>query len=198
MPRSLPLRPALAAAFVLLGAPAAVEAAEEPRWAATLYGGVFTDSTWIEALATPWNADYGDAGLVAAGLSTVYARRDLGGRAVFEAGGEALVGRWVGDQRNWELSLAPALARVRAPSGVAALSFSLGLSFASQVPELERDGNRGSSATLVYWALEAEAGPLPGSNWSLAGRLHHRSTGYGLFGDSGGSNSFLLGLRRRF
>ena len=34
--------------------------------------------------------------------------------------------------------------------------------------------------------------------WSVIARLHHRSTAYGVFADSGGSNFLALGIRRRF
>lgn len=198
MLRSLPLRTALVAALTVLWTPASASSMAEPRWAATLYGGALTKEDWQVALAAPWAADYEDVGLVGLGLSTVYLRRAMGGWAMFEAGGEVLGARHFGDQRHWELNVAPALVRLRAPSGVAALSFSLGLSMASEVPKAERATQGSSAATMTYWALEAELGPFEVSPWSLAARLHHRSTAYGLFGDEGGSNGFLLGLRRRW
>lgn len=196
MRRSGPRIAALAAAAIAFTS-AASDASDAP-WAATIYYGMVTEETWTEALSAPFAAESAGATLALVGLSrrwTGWALRDV---AVLEAGSEGLVGRNFGGQDHWELSLAPAVARVRAPSGIASASFSLGLSMASEVPAAERRLNRGSAATMTYWALEAELGPAPGSMWSVAGRLHHRSTGYGLFGDSGGSNSFVLGLRRRF
>jgi hypothetical protein len=32
----------------------------------------------------------------------------------------------------------------------------------------------------------------------VVGRLHHRSTAFGLFGEDGGANALVLGLRHRF
>lgn len=170
--------------------------AESP-WSVTLYGGVLTTESWLDALFDPIGANVVDGGLAVLGVSRRLAVRPLGRWGAAEAGAELLVGRHWGAQDNWEASGA-GLVRWRLPRVPATASFSLGLSAASEVPEAERGTQGGAAAVKVYWAIELEAGPLPGSAWSVAARLHHRSTAYGLFGDRGGSNSYLIGLRRRF
>lgn len=50
---------------------------------------------------------------------------------------------------------------------------------------------------LVYWVGELEFS-RPNQPWSVIARLHHRSPGFGLVADKGGSNFLALGVRRRF
>jgi hypothetical protein len=180
----------------LLAAPAGADAAPH---AATLYAGVVTKETWEDALLAPWVAELEDGGLAVAGASTRLGAVGLGGFGALEWEAEALMERHWGAQDHWALSLVPAVARWRAPGGApVSAAFGLGLSAASEVPRAERVTQGGSSAVMTYWAIDLELGPLPGTALSLAARLHHRSTAYGLFGEAGGSNAMILGLRRRF
>ena len=78
-----------------------------------------------------------------------------------------------------------------------------GLSYAFSEPDLEigRGGRRGVDTDRLqfYLAFETELahGSVPG--WSLVGRIHHRSGGYGILAGRGsGSNYIGLGLRRSF
>lgn len=177
----------------------AADDAAEGRSAVTLFAGVVTKETWEDALLAPWNARLEDGG-----LAVLHGARRLwtsahGRWGRLEAEAEALLSQHWGAQDHQALALAP-VARWRGPEGwPASAAFSLGLSAASEVPRAERATQGGSAAVMAYWALELEAGPFAAApGWSLAARLHHRSTAYGLFGDAGGSNAFLLGLRRRF
>ena len=57
---------------------------------------------------------------------------------------------------------------------------------------------QGALGSLIFWILEITAGPADGP-WSVALRLHHRSTGWGLMGtDDGGMNAPGLGFRYEF
>jgi hypothetical protein len=73
-----------------------------------------------------------------------------------------------------------------------------GLSVTSEVPVLEkRDPENSQAATLLHYLLLEAAVGLPNSNWSLVGRVHHRSGIFGLFSHSG-SNVLEVGVRYRF
>jgi hypothetical protein len=65
------------------------------------------------------------------------------------------------------------------------------------VPKVELETNFSSSKWLIYWFLELTFGP-PTANWEVLTRLHHRSNGFGLVAEDGGSNAVCAGLRYRF
>jgi hypothetical protein len=83
------------------------------------------------------------------------------------------------------------------------LAAGAGLSYALSDPNLEigRGGQRGVDTyrLQIYLAFETELahGAVPG--WSLVGRIHHRSGGYGTMTEQGSGSNFIgLGLRRGF
>lgn len=83
------------------------------------------------------------------------------------------------------------------------LAAGAGLSYALSDPDLEsgRGGRRGVDTYRLqfYLAFETELahGAVPG--WSLVGRVHHRSGGYGILTERGSGSNFIgLGLRRDF
>jgi hypothetical protein len=83
------------------------------------------------------------------------------------------------------------------------LAAGAGLSYAPSDPNLEngRGGQRGVDTYRLqfYLAFETELahGTVPG--WSVVGRIHHRSGGYGTLTDGGSGSNFIgLGLRRGF
>ena len=72
-----------------------------------------------------------------------------------------------------------------------------GVSFNSSLSNFESTYRDKSSQLLNYLAFEVEAALSP--QWSLVGRIHHRSGVFGLYnGVREGSNAYLLGLRHRF
>ena len=72
-----------------------------------------------------------------------------------------------------------------------------GVSLNTAVSNYERTFRERYTQFLNYLAFEVEA--LVSPQWSLVGRLHHRSGAYGLYsGVSEGSNGYLVGLRYRF
>lgn len=78
------------------------------------------------------------------------------------------------------------------------VSFALGTSYETQVPREEEPLNGGfSKQWLAFWLFEIELSPSQ-SLWSGVIRVHHRSTAFGLFGEGGGSNWLVLGVRRYF
>lgn len=74
------------------------------------------------------------------------------------------------------------------------LAFGQGVSWATELPDLEDDTRR----LLHHLIAEVEFAPPQRSAVSLVLRLHHRSGVFGLYGASGGSNALMLGLRYRF
>lgn len=65
------------------------------------------------------------------------------------------------------------------------------------MPEYERRKSGDTEQLMLFWHIEADFG-LPESSWSTFLRLHHRSSGYGMFADKGGSNVLTMGLRYDF
>jgi hypothetical protein len=77
------------------------------------------------------------------------------------------------------------------------LYFVEGVSLLSESSNYEKTFRENSSTFLNYLGFEIEA--LFTSQFSLIGRIHHRSGAYGTYGGvSEGSNGYLLGMRYRF
>jgi len=77
------------------------------------------------------------------------------------------------------------------------LYFVEGVSLLSGASNYEKTFRENYNTFLNYLAFEVEALFTP--QFSLVGRIHHRSGAYGLYGGvSEGSNGYLLGLRYRF
>ena len=77
------------------------------------------------------------------------------------------------------------------------LYFVEGVSLLSEPSNYERTYRKNYSTFLNYLAFEVEGLVTP--QWSVVGRIHHRSGAYGTYnGVSEGSNAYLLGLRYRF
>jgi hypothetical protein len=111
------------------------------------------------------------------------------------------VGKYFGEQDNWEINM-PILGlrwhRFPWDDHLAtSIAWGIGSSYATQVPKVELETNFSSSKWLIYWFLELTFGP-PTANWEVLTRLHHRSNGFGLVAEDGGSNAVCAGLRYRF
>jgi hypothetical protein len=177
-----------------------VEASDlDGKWAATLYAArISSEPGWEDVLVNPLGADYVDAYLAVAGLSRGYGHYK-GGALQLEAEGQ--VAYAFGDQQYWEFNLVPVVLRwQRFPwnrTVATSAAFGLGLSYTSELPDIEVQLEGESKRLLIYWVAELTAG-LPDKPWSVSLRLHHRSVGYGLMGDEGGMNAVGLGIRWQF
>ncbi len=78
------------------------------------------------------------------------------------------------------------------------LAFGLGLSYATDKPEVEIQNDGGTSRLLIYWMLELAFALPARPQLELLTRIHHRSNGFGHVAEAGGSNALALGLRYRF
>lgn len=168
-------------------------------WAATLYGARMSSEVgWEDILINPPDARYVDVYLVAGALSRSYAEYREG---ALELEAEGQVARYFGDQDHWEFNVMPIVARWhRFPWSdrvSTSAAFGLGVSYASTLPGVEVEIEGESEQFLVYWMLEATAGPVD-SPWAFTLRLHHRSVAWGLMADDGGMNAVGLGVRYRF
>jgi hypothetical protein len=165
--------------------------------AVSVFGAWTLDNEWDEVFLAPGEIRFENAGLAGLGLSRTVWRphADL----ALELEGQLV--RHFGDQDHWEVNAPLATFRWTGLPRLGGLdpsfSFGLGFSVASETPALEKRLNGDSQPAMIYWKVEIGA-DLPRPGWRLFGRLHHRSTGYGLFGDEGGANAIGLGLRRRF
>jgi len=193
-----PRRVAAALVLVLVGS-TTLAAPDSPGWAATLYGArVSSETGWEDILLNPLEAQYVDAFLVAGALSRPYAAFREGALQL-EAEGQAVYN--FGDQHHWEFNIVPVVMRWRqfpwSHRVNTSAAFGLGLSYATETPEVEVEIEGKSEQLLMYWVLEATAGPLL-APWAVTLRLHHRSVAWGLMGEEGGMNAVGLGIRYSF
>ncbi|MGF1554273.1 MAG: hypothetical protein ACFBWO_17485 [Paracoccaceae bacterium] len=165
-------------------------------YAVTGFGGVLLDNDFQDVLI-PTRIEVEDAYLAGLAVAARVARPVDG----LDLELEAQIVRHVHGQTHWEVNAPIATARWTAFPWDRHLdtsaAFGLGLSVASETPRLELANEGDSRPLMTYWTAELAAA-RPGSDWEWLARLHHRSTAYGTFGDDGGANALVLGLRRRF
>jgi hypothetical protein len=188
-------RAAAVLAALLVAGPSSAPAAER---AGTFYVARITSANaWHDLITQPANSDFVDAyvAVVAASAEVGDDERDRVGWDV-----EGQLGYNFGDQSHWELNVAWG-PRWRAFPWDDVISttaaFRIGLSMASELPELEVALEGDSEQLLLYWVVELAFTP-PTSAWGASLRLHHRSPAFGLLGDDGGMNAVGLGIRRAF
>ena len=162
----------------------------------SLYGGRMTSEVWEDTLSK--NVDFIDAGIIVVAGAWTF-KRYFKDSLSLEL--EAQVGKYFGDQRNWEFN-APILmfrwSRFPWQRHLATtFAWGIGPSYATEVPEMEVAVKEDSQRWLVYWVGELTFGPPEGS-WAVLFRLHHRSGAFGIVGDDGGSNTLAAGLKFYF
>ncbi|MCR9085160.1 MAG: acyloxyacyl hydrolase [Rhodobacteraceae bacterium] len=110
--------------------------------------------------------------------------------------GQALL--WVGEQNHVEFTL-PVFIRTPRPEQVwlPALSYGLGLSYATEPSESEIARTGSSTELIAHWFVELEFGNAE-TRFRPYLRLHHRSDAGGFFDADTGSNVLMVGLRRPF
>jgi hypothetical protein len=155
------------------------------------------ERTWQKVLTEP-GGQFVDAYLVAGTIGAPYAQF-MRGALQFEAEGQLVYN--FGAQDHWEINAVPVVARwLRFPWSeriATSAAFGLGLSYATELPSMERTLEGDSQQLLVHWFAEFTAGPNA-APWAVSLRLHHRSDGLGLLGTEGGMNALGLGVRMHF
>jgi hypothetical protein len=189
----------LIAVFMLLSAlPADSGAAEaDKNYAVTVYGGRMTDGDFGDTFTG--QADFVDAYVLVGAFAWTFARF-YDNALSFEIEGQ--VGKWFGDQHNWEFNFPAAVRWSKFPWDkyvATSLAYGVGPSYALTEPEEEIELNNSTKKFMVYWFGELTLGP-PDSNWAACLRIHHRSGAFGLVEEQGrgGSNTLAAGLKYRF
>jgi len=185
--------PKLAGLACLLSALAGAPNAAEPErfvWGAA---GALTTGSWHEALR-PNTLDFADSYMIAGAVGW---DRPLG-NSRWRLGLEAQLTAHAGVQDHFELSVPVTLRyHIGEDRFVRSLAGGLGLSYATEVPEVEIIRNGASQRLFVHWMAEVEfSSPRPDRATFL--RLHHRSDGYGVFDVDAGSTGWLFGVRHRY
>lgn len=145
----------------------------------------------------PWKWDYGD---ITFG-SITFGRKlaDYGRHISFEP--EAGIGRRFGDADEYEFwgALYMRWNTFFWDDIVdTSIAISTGVSYASGNNALEEDRARSNATWLHYFSPEITLAPPGDSSLLFVIRLHHRSGAGGLFGESGGFQYLMFGLRARF
>jgi len=156
----------------------------------TVFGGRLTDDRW-ESSVNLAETDWIDSYIAGFALS-----RDFARHGNFHFGWEIQIVYHFGVQDHFEGN-GLIYTRYELPADwriFKSLSFGIGLSYATEVPESEIDRGGDSTNALVYWMGEIEF-YLPPEELTLILRLHHRSDGYGLFPEDTGTNAIVVGLR---
>ena len=145
----------------------------------------------------PWNWEYGDITFASMTFGRKFA--DYGRYLSFEP--EVGVGRRFEDADEYELWGAlymrwnPFIWDHIVDTSIAV---STGVSYATDNNELEEDRARSNATWLHYFSPEITFAPPGDSSLSFVIRLHHRSGAGGLFGESGGFQYLMFGLRAHF
>lgn len=180
------------AALLLLACSVSATRSERPSYFSGLIG-TMTTNRWHDTLV-PGRVQSADSHLVGAALGW---DRQIGDSR-FHYGFEAQLAAHFGRQDLLELTVPVVLRYVpQQEMAVRSIAAGLGLSYASEVPQVEIDRNGASQRLFVHWMAELELG-LSDPMTSAFVRLHHRSDGYGVFEVDAGSTGFVLGVRHRF
>jgi hypothetical protein len=154
-------------------------------------------SIFFDPKPAAWSWDYGDIHF--ANLTIGRKLADFGHYISLEP--EAGIGKRFGDANEYEFWGALYLRWHVFPWDHiinTTVATSTGVSYASNSNRLEEERVRGSASTLHYFSPEITLAP-PGGSWvSFVIRLHHRSGAGGIFGESGGFQYLMFGLRLEF
>lgn len=171
--------------------------AEKPDYALNIYGAKMANNNWQEFFGNTQDLDFINSKLLAFALAKRLGHhKDL---LSYEIEGQLV--KHFGIQRHWEFN---ALGTLRwepfwwdrlVDTSVA---FGMGPSFATEKPRAEVLNEGDSQQWMLYWMLEMSLNLPQQPNIALITRLHHRSEGYGLIAEDGGSNALAIGLKYRF
>ncbi|MBT8414849.1 MAG: hypothetical protein KJO30_11010 [Boseongicola sp.] len=185
---------AIAAVAVLASMTATTTAWSDGQWQRTVFVGSLTEASWEQAI-DPLQVKFAGSGLVGAGLGW---DRPLGSGPL-RYGFEGQVVKHFGKQDHLEFNL-PLLLRYskdqKRPLGFSGAAFGLGLSYATEIPQVEVDRSGASQRLYFYWLAEVEFATRPPNAYAYF-RLHHRSDGFGVFDINSGSTALVLGWRKR-
>ncbi|WP_172330472.1 hypothetical protein [Mangrovicoccus sp. HB161399] len=176
-------------------AAAAPAGAEEWRSALSVFAGRMTWGDYGTIAYSPQDIDWAGSRLY--GLA--WSRDRPAGWGGLRVGWEAQLVAHEGVSNHVAVNL-PATVRYRFADPVIpwqGAAFGLGVSIASEPPELEEERKGQSQQVLPYWLMELEFGR---PSWRAAPflRIHHRSDGFIFAPFDTGSNAVAVGLRVSF
>ena len=171
------------------------EEQKEYKWSFTAYGGVLVEDHLWQAL-TFTGSPQDDYLLAVGALSREFYRYKhwIG----LEAEGQ--IGKHFGEMTQWEFNALfivrwlhfPWNERVRTTFAVGD-----GLSFATEVPEVEKEDDEDALAYKNILLFELTFGPPRHPQWDFSLRIHHRSGVFGLY-NRGASNFVCIGVKYSF
>ena len=185
---------ALIVCIIIFGNGSNVQA--DRLWGITVYGARLTDGN-LDETAT-FRADFEDSYFLAVALSRkFYTFRDL---LDFELEGQVV--KHFEDQDHWEFNGLMVSRWLPLPWDEyidTNLAMGIGLSYATETPEIEDKNHSDTSKFLAYLLFEAALALPDIPQWSAVIRLHHRSGAFGAFnGVRGASNAWGVGVRYSF
>jgi len=171
--------------------------ADEHLYALNLFAGRMTSNNWEDFFIDDDDLKFENSYLSGVALARCISKYH--DKASFEIEGQIV--KHLNIQTHWELN---ALVVARWEKFWwndvldTSLAFGLGPSFATREPELELEINENTSQFLIYWMLELAIGLPKHPRIAVFTRIHHRSDGFGLISNGGGSNALVFGLKWRF
>jgi len=160
----------------------------------TLYGGVYLDNSLGGTFSLQWDS-------VPSYIAVLAVSREIGTLTKhlrFEVEGQ--IAKHFREEWNWEFNALIVGRWVTFPwndSVYTTFAVGEGLSYATQVPTLEKQLQGTSEQTLNYMMFELTLSPPQHREWALVTRIHHRSALFGAFGN-GDSNMVCAGIKYRF
>jgi len=169
----------------------------EYKWFFTLYGGLSAQDNLGDVLS--FQATFPDHTYIAvAALSRELWRYEHW--VSLEAEGQ--VGKHFGRMHHWEFNGLISLRWLPFPwDKYLETSFAVGngLSYATEVPKVEKEDDDNAQKFLNYLLLELTLGLPKYPRWDFVIRIHHRSGVFGLYdGVRGGANFLCGGIKYRF
>ena len=170
--------------------------AAEGDWGLTVYGARLTDGD-LDNTAT-FRFDWEDAYVAVVALSRrFYTYRDLIDLEV-----EGQVAKHFDEQEHWEFNALGITRWLPFPWDHhldTSFAMGLGLSYATETPEVEEENHTDTNQFLAYLMFEAAFALPDVPQWEFVTRIHHRSGAFGLFNDvTGASNAWAVGFRYNF
>jgi hypothetical protein len=157
----------------------------------SVFAGAMTDNRWQDLAFTPWDVDYLLSFLFGAGINIAMSDPYVTRIGVFYFSFEPQLKAHSGVQDLIQLDLPYAIRfSPNAPVlGIDRFAFGIGQSYSQKASYVEDvRGSREAENTMIYREIEIEHTLRSLLRTSVFARLHHRSSGFGLMGNSGSSN----------
>jgi len=165
-------------------------------WFISVYSAVMNDDNFINTLKRAANKEDSNLAVLAIGRKITSFKQHID----FEIEGQ--IAKHSGAQYHMEYNVDFVARWLSFPWDSfidTSLAIGEGLSFATEIPEIEERHHNETSQLLNYLMFELTFTLPKFPKWSLISRLHHRSGVYGLFnGVYGGSNATGLGMKYTF